>query len=203
MRKIYMHTVWLDQVERMQVRSEAFQLNFYKIRGTMLVGGVLLPALVGLKGHSLNITWKTLGWLPKGCANIDWDTIIGAMPFWISILVAVCAAIDGFMKWGDRWKLYRTTSETLLSVGMQYMNLTGPFMTMPTAVTKTPSANTDAHTPSLDQPDTLTQTSIPHTHETAFPQFQSQVAAILSQRIETYFTVLTQEQSQKTNVPRV
>lgn len=47
--------------------------------------------------------------------------------FILSQLVAICAAIDQFFKYGDRWRHYRRSVELLKSDGWQFFQLTGPY----------------------------------------------------------------------------
>lgn len=49
--------------------------------------------------------------------------------FAVSQVVAICAAIDQFFKYGDRWRHYRRSVELLKSDGWQFFQLTGPYAT--------------------------------------------------------------------------
>lgn len=42
----------------------------------------------------------------------------------MSVVVAVCAAVEGFLRYGERWRHYRQTSEWLKSEGWRYLQLT-------------------------------------------------------------------------------
>ena len=45
----------------------------------------------------------------------------------VSLVVAVSAALDGFFRFGDRWRTFRRTSELLKAQGWQYFELSGPY----------------------------------------------------------------------------
>src|SRR5262249_13949060 len=65
-----------------------------------LVGGLVVPALVGLEVR----TEVTVA---------------------ISLVVAVAIAIEGLFRYGDRWRHYRRTAESLKAQGWQFYELAG------------------------------------------------------------------------------
>ncbi len=58
---------------------------------------------------------------------INSSHIASIAAFILSQLVAICAAIDQFFKYGDRWRHYRRSVELLKSDGWQFFQLTGPY----------------------------------------------------------------------------
>ena len=100
---------WLDQVLWMEKRAGSARNWYYTMRLITIVGGVLVPALVSL---SFNGTG---------------DEIIRWIIFVLSLSVALSAAIEEFMKFGDRWRNYRRTAELLKVEGWQFFQLSGPY----------------------------------------------------------------------------
>jgi hypothetical protein len=95
---------WLNQV-RWASRKAASAQRWYRIlRITTIVGGVVIPALVALDTPGL-----------------DW------VVFALGLVVALAAAIDGFLHYGDRWPHYRRMAEVLKSEGWQFLQLSGPY----------------------------------------------------------------------------
>ncbi|MDH4098302.1 MAG: DUF4231 domain-containing protein, partial [Nitrospira sp.] len=74
-----------------------------------IIGGVIVPALVS----------QNVG---GGAA-----TMIQTITFIISLLVALSAAVEEFFHYGERWRHYRRTVESLKSEGWQFFQLSGPY----------------------------------------------------------------------------
>ena len=47
--------------------------------------------------------------------------------FAVSLVVAIAVAVEGFFHYGDRWRHYRRTAETMKSQGWQFYELAGPY----------------------------------------------------------------------------
>ena len=99
---------WLDQVEWLGKRSRETRDRYYRLRVIAIVGGILTPILVSV-GQIDKWGWK--GWVA---------TAVGAV-------VAVAVAIEGFFRYGDRWRNYRGSCEILKSEGWSFFQLTGPY----------------------------------------------------------------------------
>lgn len=113
LQKRFMKARWLDQLLWLEGKSSSSRDRFYRLRMATIVGGVIIPALV-----SLNISGKVgdgLRWLSFG----------------VSQLVAISAAAEEFLRYGDRWHQYRNTAEGLKIEGWQFFQLTGPYQTLP------------------------------------------------------------------------
>ncbi len=52
----------------------------------------------------------------------------------ISLIVAITTAVDGFFQYGERWRLYRRTSEQLKAEGWQFFQSIGDYQDMTHAV---------------------------------------------------------------------
>jgi hypothetical protein len=100
---------WLDQVRWAEDRAASSQRWYNRLRLLTIVGGVVIPALVGL-----NVTGPA-------SERIRW-TVFG-----LGLLVALAAAIEGFFHYSDRWPHHRRTAELLKSEGWQFFQLSGQY----------------------------------------------------------------------------
>ncbi|MBN3946354.1 MAG: DUF4231 domain-containing protein [Nostoc sp. NMS7] len=116
----FLRSRWLDQVLWMEGKANLSRDRHYLLRITTIVGGVILPALVSL---NINTTLKV--------NNIETNTRLRDVIIWstfgLSQIVAISAAIEEFFHYGERWRHYRRTVESLKSQGWQFSQLTGPY----------------------------------------------------------------------------
>jgi hypothetical protein len=105
----YLSSRWLDQVRWMEGRARSCQRWYYGLRLGTITGGVVIPALVGL---------DIAGTVAVG---VKW------LVFGLGLLVALATSIDGFFRFGERWRHYRLTVELLKSEGWQFCS--GPART--------------------------------------------------------------------------
>ena len=108
---------WLDQVRWMSAKSRRARRYYYLLRLPTVVGGVAVPGLVSL-------TLATVG--QPAFEVMRWVT------FGFSLSVAILAALDELFHYGDRWRHYRRTAESLKTLGWQYLQLNGTFARYPT-----------------------------------------------------------------------
>jgi hypothetical protein len=107
--KHFLRLRWLDQVIWMERAADAARNRYYALRLTTIVGGVIVPALIGLdlKGHAaITVSWITIG---------------------LSLIVALSAAVEEFFHYGERWRHYRRTVELLKEEGWQFFQSSGPY----------------------------------------------------------------------------
>lgn len=109
LRKHFMRSRWLDQVLWMDGKADSTQTFYYILRMTTIVGGVIVPALLSL--HLSHSFAMIVGWVTYG----------------LSLLVAVSAAMEGFFRYGERWRHYRRTVELLKSEGWEFFQLSGAY----------------------------------------------------------------------------
>lgn len=109
LQKRFLRSRWLDQVLWMEGRANRSRNWYFPLRLLVIVGGVLIPALVG---------WKTFG--------TD-NRYVNGLTFVLSLLVAIGAAVEEFFHHGDRWRHYRRTVELLKIEGWQFFTLSGPY----------------------------------------------------------------------------
>jgi hypothetical protein len=100
---------WLDQVAWMERKTVHARNRYYALRLTAIIGGLIVPALIGL--------------------NFEGSTshILRWVVFALSLIVAICSAMEEFFKYGERWRHYRQTVETLKSEGWQFIQLSGAY----------------------------------------------------------------------------
>jgi hypothetical protein len=105
--KEFLRLRWLDQVLWMEERANNTKVLYYILRLTTIVGGVIIPALVSFS-------------LPF------WDAITWVV-FVLSLLVAISAALEGFLRYGEQWRHYRMMVELLKSEGWLFFQLSGRY----------------------------------------------------------------------------
>jgi len=88
---------WLDQVVWADKKADQSRRWHYRLRLTTIIGGVILPALVGISVQ-LGRNNEVARWLPH-------------VAFALSQVIAISAAIEEFCRFGDRWRDYRRMSE--------------------------------------------------------------------------------------------
>ena len=105
----FLRSRWLNQVGYLGQRAEWSKRWHYALRLVAIVGGVSIPALIGL-----NVS----GPVSQG---VRW-TVFG-----LGLLVALSTAIDEFFHFGEQWRHYRRTAELLKSLGWEFIERAGPF----------------------------------------------------------------------------
>jgi hypothetical protein len=134
----FLRSRWLENVLWMEAAAQRTRTRYYALRLITVVGAVIVPALVSINavgGTETAITWLT---------------------FAVSLVVAVSAAVEGFFRFGERWRHYRGLVEELKSEGWEFHELSGPY--------RAEGA----------------------THETAFPAFVDRVNALLRRETRAY-----------------
>lgn len=112
---------WLDQVVWADKKAAECRRLHYRLRLTTIVGGVILPALVGINFQIGDDNPALKKWFPY-------------LPFALSQVIAVSAAIEEFCRFGDRWRDYRKMSEDLKAEGWQYLQSSGAYEYNPTHI---------------------------------------------------------------------
>ncbi|MEM1251060.1 MAG: DUF4231 domain-containing protein [Cyanobacteria bacterium P01_H01_bin.21] len=109
LRKEFLKNRWLDQVMWLEGRATKERDRHYKLRLVTIIGGVIVPVMVGL--------------------NLDGE--IGARlryaALGLSTVVAVSAAVEEFFLPGEKYRNYRSTAESMKIEGWQFMQLAGPY----------------------------------------------------------------------------
>ncbi|MEM7061558.1 MAG: DUF4231 domain-containing protein [Cyanobacteria bacterium P01_B01_bin.77] len=108
--KEFLKNRWLDQVMWLEGRATKERNQHFRLRMVTIIGGVLVPAMVGFKSDSDSIN-ETVGWIALG----------------VSQAVAISAAVEEFFGHGDKYRNYRSTAESMKIEGWQFMQLAGPY----------------------------------------------------------------------------
>jgi SLOG in TRPM, prokaryote/Protein of unknown function (DUF4231) len=109
LRRRFLRLRWLDELLWVEGRANYNRRRYFFWRLLTIVGGVIVPALV-----TVNLN-DAVG------APVTWLTFV------LSLLVAVSAAVEGFFRYGERWRHYRRTAELLKTEGWQFLQLTGHY----------------------------------------------------------------------------
>ncbi|BAB77939.1 DUF4231 domain-containing protein [Anabaena sp. FACHB-709] len=107
----FLFSRWLDQMLWMERQAGKSRNRYYRLRLVTIIGGVALPALVSLNINSSQVR-----------EIFVWAT------FSLSQVVAISAAVEEFFHYGERWRHYRRTAESLKTQGWQFFQLTGPYV---------------------------------------------------------------------------
>lgn len=110
LRKEFLKNRWLDQVMWLEGRATKERDKHFKLRMVTIIGGVIVPVLVGFK-----------------IDNERFNVRLGYVALGLSTLVAVSAAIEEFLLPGEKYRNYRSTAESMKIEGWQFMQLAGPY----------------------------------------------------------------------------
>ena len=109
--KEFMRARWLELVIWMDGKAQESVWWYRRLRLATIIGGVIVPALV-----SLNVSSD---------ASSDVASTIAWTTFALSLLVATAVSVEGFFRYGERWRHYRRTAELMKSQGWQFFELSG------------------------------------------------------------------------------
>ena len=91
---------WLEQVAWMEARAAKAQRLYYRLRLVTVVGAVAVPTLLSLTVYGGSL-----------------DDVVKVVALCVSLLVAVCAAVEGFFQFGQRWRSLTEALERLKTEG--------------------------------------------------------------------------------------
>jgi Protein of unknown function (DUF4231) len=103
-RKVYWAKAWELSIVRAATRVESNRKQFYGLRLAAIISAITVPSLVGL-----NLSGT-------GGTAVRWLT------FALSLIAALSTAIIALFRFADRWLMYRTLSNSLLSAGWALVN---------------------------------------------------------------------------------
>jgi len=110
LKKDFMKARWLDQVLWLEGRATKERDRHHSLRLLTIIGGVIVPALVGFNSNNVKI-----------------QEIVGWTAFGLSQAVAVSAAIEEFFAHGEKYKQFRNTAESMKIEGWQFLQMAGPY----------------------------------------------------------------------------
>jgi hypothetical protein len=108
----FLRSRWLDQVLWMEGKAAQARKRYQTLKVITIIGSALLPALVTLNNNDN----------PEIRQYFYWFTFI------LSLLVSATSSIEGFFLYGDQWRNYRRSVESLKTHGWQYFQLSGPYL---------------------------------------------------------------------------
>ncbi|NEO91605.1 MAG: DUF4231 domain-containing protein [Moorea sp. SIO3G5] len=110
LQKRFIKARWLDQVLWLDKRANQCRKNYYALRMLTIIGGIIVPALVGINSSDGQIR-VALGWTA----------------FALSQVVAISAALEELFQYGKHYTQYRNTAEAMKIEGWQFLQLSGPY----------------------------------------------------------------------------
>ena len=114
LRKEFLKNRWLDQLLWLEGKAKKEQKRYYTLRLITIVGGTLVPAMVGFNGF-------------QGSSDNRLQTAAAYAAFGISQTVAISAAVEEFFAHGKKYRNYRNTAESLKIEGWQFFQLAGAY----------------------------------------------------------------------------
>ena len=108
----YINARWLKYVEWWDSRAAKAKWKHLTVRCAVVIGGALIPALVGLREL-------------EQFTEIAW--IFSVASIVVSLVVAICAGVESVFGWGDIWREKRVAAEVLKSEGFMFLQLTGGY----------------------------------------------------------------------------
>ncbi|MEG4534345.1 DUF4231 domain-containing protein [Microcoleus sp. D2_18a_D3] len=180
---------WLDQVVWADKKAEECRRWHYRLRLTAIVGGVLLPAVVGINFQLGKDNEYFRFWFPY-------------VPFVLSQIIAVSAAAEEFMRFGDRWREYRQLAEELKAEGWEYLQLSGPYRYKTLAEDDTPPPLSRSRMSEVSVEDwkalkPRSENKESTTHQDVYTLFAGRVESLIKNDVQNYITALQQKQAKE------
>ena len=146
LQKEFLKERWQEQIIWFSRRAKQNQNWYNRIRLVTIVGSIVVPAL--LSWGSVPLTAFLVSPPPEVASPAALSPSLlppnaGRDPAMqhqlqlyraalitgvgLSQLVAICAAVEQFFKFGDRWRHYRRSAELLKTHGWQFFELTGSY----------------------------------------------------------------------------
>ena len=108
----YVNARWLRYVQWWDMRAYSSKLCYEWLRILTVVGGAMIPALVGLRELQL-------------LQGVDGLFAIASIV--VSLVVAISTGLEGVFRCGEIWREKRMATELLVSEGFSFLQLTGPY----------------------------------------------------------------------------
>ncbi|HIK17430.1 MAG TPA: DUF4231 domain-containing protein [Leptolyngbyaceae cyanobacterium M33_DOE_097] len=174
---------WLDQMIWADKKADQCRRWHYRLRLTTILGGVTLPALVGISVQLVDANpWLTT-WLPY-------------FAFALSQVIAISAAVEEFCRFGERWRDYRRMSEDLKAEGWQYLQLSGPYQYTSNSITDLKKK----YRVVVEEIPVEVEPAAPKkraTHGDRYSLFAGRVESIIKQDVQNYISDLMKQQAKQ------
>jgi ElaB/YqjD/DUF883 family membrane-anchored ribosome-binding protein len=102
----YLQDRWRPQVRFAKKRVESNRHWYYSWRVPAVIGALVLPPLAS---PTVNAPWAR------------WTALV------VSLIVAICTALETTFRFGNRWRLYRRMLDELRSEGWAFAYRVGPY----------------------------------------------------------------------------
>ncbi len=180
---------WLDQVVWADKKAEECRRWHYRLRLTAIVGGVMLPAIVGINFQLGKDNEYFRIWFPY-------------VPFVLSQIIAVSAAAEEFLRFGDRWREYRQLAEDLKAEGWEYLQLSGPYRYKTIEEDESPPPLQRSRMSEVTVEDwkalkPRSENSESTTHQDVYTLFAGRVESLIKNDVQSYITALQQKQAKE------
>ncbi|MGB7271757.1 MAG: DUF4231 domain-containing protein [Geitlerinemataceae cyanobacterium] len=181
---------WLDQVIWADKKADQCRIWHYRLRLTTIIGGVLLPALVGINFQFGKENEAFRIWFPY-------------LPFALSQVIAISAAAEEFLRFGDRWREYRQLAEDLKSEGWQYLQLSGPYQhkdsadELPPPLPRHKMSELKAEDWQTLKSRSQTKKDSDISHQDVYTLFAGRIESLLDKNIQSYIAALQQKQTKE------
>ncbi len=109
--KEYIDARWLNYIEWWDSRANRAKWRYHALRTAVVIGGALIPALVGLRELKV---W------PDG---YDYSWLFAIASIVASLIVAICAGLESTFGFGDIWREKRNAAEVIKSEGFCFIQL--------------------------------------------------------------------------------
>lgn len=180
---------WLDQVVWADKKAEQCRRWHYRLRLTAIVGGVMLPAIVGINFQLGKDNEYFRIWFPY-------------VPFVLSQIIAVSAATEEFLRFGDRWREYRQLAEELKAEGWEYLQLSGPYRykTHEEEDSPPPLSRSRMSEVSVEDWKALkprSENNQSTTHQDVYTLFAGRIESLIKNDVQSYIATLQQKQAKE------
>jgi len=174
---------WLDQMIWADKKADQCRRWHYRLRLTTILGGVTLPALVGISVQFGDANPWLNSWLPY-------------IAFALSQVIAVSAAVEEFCRFGERWRDYRSMSEDLKAEGWQYLQLSGPYQYTTNSITDLKKK----YRVVVEEIPVEVEPAAPKkraTHSDRYSLFAGRVESIIKHDVQNYISDLMKQQAKQ------
>jgi hypothetical protein len=103
---------WLKYVEWWDSRASKVKWKHLTLRSAVVIGGALIPGLVGLREIDVLKSYTT------------WFAVAAIV---VSLVIAICAGLESLFGFGDIWRDKRTAAEIIKSEGFSFLQLWGRY----------------------------------------------------------------------------
>lgn len=129
-KKSYLEDRWLDQYAWFERRAKTMQIWYRRLRLTVVIGGVLIPSLIGISfSPDIGAFTESRNNPSAGVevARGGFARGLDSTVFILSLVVAIAAAIEEFFNFGEKHRNYRKAAEAMKGEYWQFLLLSGHY----------------------------------------------------------------------------